>query len=117
MHSNYADRDVIASNAKAEASSADAVITIVAEAEEFWALDWIAWSYAETPSAGSLNVTIGGTEVLDFDIVEGGPGLFDFNRQPLYTNLTAAGEPKKNEEVVITLVGAGTVGKVNVRYR
>jgi len=110
MNNNYADLDVMPVLSRdAEASGTPAIVTIAADPEEFWAIDWIAWSYAGTPTNGNLQVTINGVVVFSIDITAGGPGIFQFNRA-LYTGV-------KNQEVVITLADGGVANKVNVRYR
>ena len=117
MRNNYADGDVQARFAKdAEASGTAAVVTIPADANNFWAIDWISWSYSDDPTNGQLTVSIGGTVVWQVDITVGGPGHIEFER-PLYTNNRDGGQPKKNEEVVVTLADGSVANKVNVRYR
>lgn len=109
MRNNYADNDAQPNFlTDAEASGTAAVVTIPANADEFWAIDWITWSYAGTPTNGNLQVSIGGVVVWQVDITVGGPGHIEFKR-PLYG--------AKNQAVVVTLANGGVANKVNVRYR
>lgn len=95
------------------AANTAAVITIAADAEQFWVLDWLMWSYSEVPTAGRLTVAIGGTTYIDLDITAAGPGPLRFE-PPLYNPSFA-----KGETMVITLAaGGGTcTGKLSARYR
>lgn len=115
MRQNYADPEATARFAqKLDASAnADAVITIPADADEFWMLDSVGWSYDGDPTGGRLTVAIGGTLLLDTDVTSGGPGLLEF-RKPYYKTAET-----KNEAMVITLYagGSGVTGKVYCRYR
>jgi len=115
MKQNYADLNAIARFAgkfDAEAN-ANAVITVSADSAEFWTIDAIGWSYSAAPTGGRLVVTIGGTTLIDIDIVAGGPGLMEFSN-PFYKTSEA-----KGEALVITLHagGGGVVGKAYCRYR
>lgn len=96
-----------------------AVHTIAADANQFWVIDSIEWSYDSVPTGGRLSITIGGTLVFDVDITAAGPGHFDWSHAPRFTNLLNKGQPLKNEAVVITLAsgGASAIGNLNVRYR
>ena len=117
MKNNYADQDALAIfDTDSQASGTDAEITIAADADEFHCIDWISWSYAGTPTNGNLSVSIDGSVVWTVDITVGGPGHIEFER-PLYTNNRQGAEPKRNEEVVITLADGSVANKVNVRYR
>jgi hypothetical protein len=109
MRSNFADNDaqpIFATDA--EASGTDAVVTIPASADEFWAIDWITWSYDDVPTGGNLQVSIGGVVVWQVDITAGGPGHIEFEKA-LYG--------LKNQAVVVTLADGSVANKVNVRYR
>jgi hypothetical protein len=109
MKNNYADNDAQPRFATdAEASGTAAVVTIPANTEEFWAIDWISWSYGGDPTGGNLQVSIGGTVVWQVDITIGGPGHIEFDKA-LYG--------LKNQAVVVTLANGGVANKVNVRYR
>lgn len=109
MKNNYADLEVQPKFARnAQSAGTDAVVTIAADANEFWAIDWISWSYSADPVGGRLTVTIGGTVVWEVDITVGGPGHIEFLK-PLYGS--------KNAAVVITLKDGSATNKVNVRYR
>lgn len=117
MRLNFVDEEARPVTAADEASSADAVITIAADENQFWVLDWITWSYSGSPTNGNLKVEIGGTTVWEIDITEGGPGHIEFSQPGLYTNDQEGPIPKKNQAMVITLAGAGVVGKLSARYR
>ena len=93
----------------ATTSGTDAVITLVANENDFWVIDWIGWSYGAAPTSGRLEVAIGGVLVFQADIIAGGLGHLDFQR-PLYI-------PILNRAVVITLFDGTTANKLNVRYR
>lgn len=109
MKNNYADLDVQPKFVTdAEASGTAAVVTIAADNEEFWAIDWISWSYGGDPTSGNLQVSIGGVVVWQIDITVGGPGHIEFEK-PIYG--------LKNQAVVVTLANGGVANKVNVRYR
>lgn len=103
------------------AANTAAVVNIAADAQEYWVIDSIEWSYDAAPTGGNLLVTIGGTTVFSVDITAAGPGHFDWSNAPRYTTGTGAGggKPTLNEAVVVTLAagGASVTGKVNVRYR
>lgn len=94
----------------AVASGNDAVITIAADADDFWIIDSITWSYGSTlvPSDGYLKISIDGSIVWQIDVTVSGPGHINFEK-PIY------GE--KNQAVVITLEDGTTGGTLNVRYR
>lgn len=94
-------------------ANTNAVITIDASSEHYWALDWVTWSYSETPVGGRLTVEIGGVTYIDHDITAGGPGPLRFD-PPLYNPAFT-----KTQSMVITLyAGGGTcVGKLSARYR
>ena len=110
MRNNYGDLDAQPTlKTAAEASGTDAVITIAAEETQFWAIDWISWSYGDYPTDGNLEVKIDGVVVWQVDITSGGPGHLEFMK-PLYVQ-------NLNTSVVITLSDGGTSNKVNVRYR
>jgi hypothetical protein len=109
MKNNYADNDAQPKFARATAAAGlDAVVTIAANAVEFWVIDWITWSYSNVPTAGKLTVTIGGTVVWEVDVTVGGPGHVEF---------TGALYGAKNQAVVVTLANGAVTQKVNVRYR
>lgn len=109
MRNNYADPDAQPRFARNTASAGTAaVVTIAAKADEFWAIDWISWSYSADPTAGRLTVEIAGTVVWEVDVTVGGPGHVEFTG-PLYG--------AKNQAVVVTLANGSVTQKVNVRYR
>jgi len=95
------------------AAGAATVITIAAASDQFWALDWIAYSYTATPTGGGLTITINGTTVFDLSVPAAGEGFISFDG-PLYREVAG-----KNAAMVITLAGGGgaVVGKLNIRYR
>jgi hypothetical protein len=113
MHNeNSADCSALPSlKTHAPAAATAAVITLAADASQFHVLDWVAWSYDDTPTAGLLTITIAGTTVFSASITDKGPGIFNFYH-PFYT-IT------KNQAMVITLAsGGGSVsGKLNARVR
>lgn len=109
MRNNFADPAAEPQfSTAAQASGTEAVITIPANADQFWCLDWISWSYGGTPTNGNLQVSIGGVVVWQIDITVGGPGHIYF-KPGLYG--------RKNQAVVVTLANGGVANKVNVRYR
>lgn len=115
MFLNYADvhaQPQFASKLDASANAA-ASVTIAADPDQFWVLDWIAWSYDGTPS-GSLTVSIGGTVVFEVDVITGGQGLLRFDGAEIYNAAQT-----KNEALVVTLAagGSGVIGKLQIRYR
>lgn len=117
MKNNYADCDAQPRFATAAtASGTDAVVTLPADPDQFFVIDWISWSYAGAPTNGSLRVQIGGVTVWQVDITVGGPGHLEFDR-PLYTNTRAQGQPARGEAVEVRLFNGGVANKVNVRYR
>ncbi len=116
MRSNYVDIDsaprfVLKNDAS---SNADASATLAADADNFWAIDWIGWGYDGTPTGGRLTVTIGSTVVFDIPITAGGPGFLDFSGAPLYAQAQT-----RNEAVTVKLFagGSGVTGKVQFRAR
>jgi len=94
----------------AAASGTDAVVTIAADPNEFWVLDWVSWSYGDglVAADGNLTISIGGVVVWQVDITTAGPGHIEFEK-PIYG--------AKNQAVVITLADGTAKNKVNVRYR
>ena len=118
MRSNYADLDAqptFVANFGA-AVAADAEIVVPADSEQFWAIDWIMWSY-DGDAVGQFQVFYAGVKVMEHDITRGGPGLLEFHNQSLYH----ANEQKmaiKGEELKVVLKGAtGATGKLSIRYR
>lgn len=110
MKVDYAEPDATPYLATAAtASGTNAVVTIAADANQFWVIDWISWSYGGTPTGGKLGVTIGGVLVYQIDITASGHGHVDFVR-PLHI-------PILNRAVVVTLTNGTVANKVNVRYR
>lgn len=95
------------------AAGAATTINIVANPDQFWALDWLAYSYSATPSGGGLTITIAGTTVFDLSIPAAGEGFISFDAA-LYREVAG-----RNAPMVITLAGGGgaVVGKLNIRYR
>lgn len=94
---------------KSEALGTPAVITLAADPDEFWVLDWVSWSYGADPANGNLRIEIDGVVVWTEDITTGGPGHIEFSR-PIYN-------PAKNQSMVVTLADGGVANKVNIRYR
>lgn len=91
----------------APSANTNAVVTLTAVANNHRAIRTVIWSYSGAPTGGRLNITDGGSLVLDFDITAGGPGML-----PL--NMAFA----ENTEVVVTLVagGGGISGKLTVEH-
>jgi len=90
-----------------------AVTTIAVDAEQFWVLDYVRWSYDGVPTGGKVTVAIDGTTVDEFDITASGPGILHY-----YPGLYAE-DQDKNETLVVTLAagGVGVTGKLMIRYR
>lgn len=110
MKIDYAEPDATPYLATAAtASGTNAVVTLAADHDQFWVIDWISWSYGGPPTGGKLEVSIGGVIVFQIDITAGGPGHVDFSR-PLYI-------PALNRAVVVTLTNGTVANKLNVRYR
>ena len=99
----------LAAGKKAEATNAAATVTLAAAGAGIpWVLGSISWSLSTNPgTAVELTVTVGGTEMLSFDVTQGGPGQLRWER-----GLRGA----DNAAMVISLAagGTGVVGKVNV---
>jgi len=90
------------------AANTAAVVTLAAAgAGKRHVIASVEWSYDANPTAGSLAITDGGTQVFKVDITKGGPGFFQWV------------PPKRfaaNSAVVATLAagGASVSGIVNV---
>lgn len=102
----------------APAADTAAVVTIAADADEFWALDSIHYGYDKAPGGvETLVVTIGGvvkhTGYVPNDINNAGP------HEALFPGGLYVGPKNKNEALVVTLSAAtGTCkGVVNITYR
>jgi len=95
------------------AVNTDAVITVSASSDEFWAIDEIEWSYDTLPENGVLTVAYGGSTLKKYHITKSGPEKIQYAK-PFYNE----GKPK-NEELVITLSagGPGASGTVMARIR
>jgi hypothetical protein len=94
----------------------DAIVTVTADAEQYYVVDWIAWSYDSAPTGGYIQVKYGTTDpeyVLELDVTAAGPGMLLFNPPLHATGAT------KGEVLTVTLGGAGggCTGKLNIRYR
>lgn len=115
MRQNYVDKSVQPwfERQLAPGAATAAVCTHAADAENFWCIDWIRWSYDGTPTGGKITVAIGGVTVEEFDITSGGPGIMRY-KGPLYDPAQTL-----NQAVVVTLAsGGGSVtGKLLVRGR
>lgn len=107
MKNNYADCDAQPTFESATGGG-EVKITIADDPLQFWCIDWISWSYDDTPSGGKLTVEAGGVTIWEVDITTGGPGHLEFYRG-LYG--------KQGDEVVITLSDGGAGAALNVRYR
>lgn len=117
----------------AESSATDAVATMAADVSnsqagnnanlDFWALDWICWSYTGGTPAGRLTAKWGTTVLLDIDITNAGPGELRFGAHaPLYhvtTNAKGQNYIVRGEALEVRLYsgGSGITGKVSFRCR
>ena len=90
MRINFADRDAQPTILYDTEAAGDAVvITVSASADQFWVLDWIAWSYDVEPVGGGITVTYGGSTIFSVDIAHPGPGILQF-RDQLYNAIADA---------------------------
>ena len=116
MHSNFADLHAQPRFEKKldAAGNAACTLTVAADPDNFWVLDWIAWSYSGDPTGGKCTVSIGGVNVFEVDVTSGGPGLLHFDQHELYN-----ASQTKNEALQVTLAAGGgsVVGKLQIRYR
>lgn len=108
MKTNYIDCSA-EPRLKHAASGGAAVITIPADPHQFWAIDWVSWSYDAEPTDGRLAIEIGGAKVWEVDITAAGPGHIVFDK-PLY-------EETHGKDLKVTLAAGGANGKVSIRYR
>lgn len=93
--------------------SFNATVTVAADAENFWVLDRVDYSYDGAPTGGKLSVKINAVTVWEVDIVAAGPGTFDFANTPIHSPLYT-----KNESLQVVLNDGGTTNqKVSVFYR
>lgn len=115
MQQNYADIHAQGLFAVQHGSGANAasVVTVDADPDHFWVLDWILLSYSAPPTDGRLTVVIGGATLVDVAVATAGERMIQFD-PPLYRS-----NQNKNESMVITLSagGSGVTGRLNVRYR
>ena len=90
-----------------------ATITVAADEEQFWAIDWITASYNAGSPDGTLTVAYGGTTVWEVDIKGEETKHFPFDARPLYDDDSTP----KDKALTITLSAGGTsvIGKVNAR--
>ena len=88
-------------------ASANAAAAITVAGANF--VDWVAWSYSGTPTAGGITISVDGSVIFNHDITVGGPGQWRF--EPAIGALGTA--------VVITLAkgGTGVTGKVTAMVR
>jgi hypothetical protein len=120
MHSNYADIEAqpIFEHKLDASANAAAVINdsnvAAKRPDNFWVLDWVAWSYSGDPTGGKLTIALGGTTIFEVDITSGGPGLLNFDKNSLYDR-----NQTKNQTLTITLAAGGgsVVGKLQARFR
>lgn len=91
------------------ATGGDSVISVAADANEYWIIDWIGFSYADDPTSGSLIVNSNTTTIYACDITKGGPGLLNFGEKGLYS-------PKGNS-LTVTLVDGSQTKKLSFQYR
>ena len=92
------------------AGGSDLVITVPADPDQFWVVDWIMVSYAAAPTAGKVTVSINGVEYINHHITAGGLTLVDLNC-PLVPNECASGA------LVVTLANGAQAKAITVRYR
>ena len=89
-----------------------AVFTKAADADEFWCVGRVDWSYSSVPSGGKLTVAYAGATILEIDIVYAGCGHIRFTFPDYLHNGFV-----KNEELTVTLAdGGSTTQKLTVRY-
>lgn len=113
MRNNYADCHAVGNTYKhTPSANTDAVITVTADSNQFWVLDWIAFSYDGNPTGGKITVEIGGVVAMELSVTSAGLQHLDFSTAPVYTET-------KNQSMVITLAagGAGVTGKLVARIR
>lgn len=91
----------------------DAVVTVNAKPEQFWAIGRIDWSYSNATAGGKLTVAYAGSTVWEIDIVAAGPGHVEFKFPDFLHN-----DFTKNQQLVVTLHhgGGNATKKLNVRY-
>lgn len=90
--------------------------TITADAEQFWVLDHLVWSYSADPTGGQITVVAGSTTLLDVRITVGGAGFIPCGGM-FHTD--TYGKAVKNEDLVVTIAagGVGVIGTVSFIYR
>lgn len=76
-------------------------------------LDWILWSYDDTPTGGKLTVDWDGTTLLEVDITQGGPGHISWPSPSGVPMLDDAG----TLTITLAAAGAAVTGKVNALVR
>lgn len=109
----------------APAADTAAIVTIAADADQFWVLSSIHYGYDKAPGgAETLTVAFGGvtkfTAYIPNDIKAAGPHPILLPEGGLFNpSTTAPNEGVKNEAMVVTLSAAtGTCkGSVNITYR
>ena len=116
MHSNFADLHAQPKfkTDLEKGANLQCVCSQGADADNFWVLDYVAWSYSGDPTNGKCTVKIGGTTVFEVDVTSGGPGLLNFEQHELYNAAQT-----KNQALVVELAAGGgsVVGKLQIRYR
>ena len=109
MRNNYADNDAQAEfkNQVLDSQTQGTTITVAADEDQFWVLDWIALS---TSATSTLEVKIGGVRKLYLTLIAAGVHSFDFSTVPIYAG--------KNQALEVILDGgSGAQGHLNIRYR
>lgn len=93
------------------ASGAASIITLPAVSGERYVLDYIAWSYAGTPTSGNIEVNDATNSVIlyELDITVGGPGHALFPERGLLCPTGAS--------IVITLANGLQTKHLNIAYR
>ena len=102
---------------KRDASGTDeaAVVTVAADANAYWAVRRIDYSWAVAAGqVETLTIAFGGTTVweVDIDATAIGPGYIDFQDNPIHNAMAA------NEALTVTMSAGGgsSTSKVNVVY-
>jgi hypothetical protein len=109
MRNNYADNDAQAEfkNQAPTGNTGVTTITVAADEDQFWVLDWIALG---TSATSTLEVKIGGVRKLYLTHIAAGAHSFDFSAVPIYAGKNQALE-------VILNGGSSATGHLNIRYR
>ena len=95
----------------AVASGNAAVITLNAVTNNYHVLDWLVWSYADTPTNGNILVhdVTNNTDLLSADITTSGPGGLFFSERGMRC--------PRNSAITVTLADGSVNGKLTIQYR